>query len=541
MPDAQVLNAPAPNEQQPEAQQPEAQQPGEPPQGAQTPVTAEKPPAGQLFATPIKCGLFARYSEGGFYDEMFDEAGQPRAHYQGVFDQLSAMTPQDFTARRKRADLTFLQQGITFTVYGGDSGGNTERIFPFDLVPRIITARKWARLEAGLKQRIRALNLFLQDVYHEQKILKDGVVPLDLVLGCPDYRREIFGINAAKNVYTHISGTDLVRDEKGEYLVLEDNLRSPSGACYVVENRQVMKNTFPMTFSRYGVRSVDGYCVDLRDSLRMVAPGGIENPTIVLLTPGLYNSAYYDHAFLAKQMGIELCEGRDLIVDDAKVYMRTTQGLRRVDVIYRRIDDDYLDPLTFRPDSSLGVTGLINCWRAGNVTLANAVGTGVADDKAVYAYTPQMIKYYLDEDPILPIVPTYMTADDKERAYVLEHLHELVVKPTNASGGYGMLVGPYSTAAQREEMRDRISSNPRGFIAQPTLKLSRHPTFIEDGNDGYFEGRHVDLRPYIIFDGDDVKVMPGGLTRVALVRNSLVVNSSQGGGSKDTWVLSQDF
>jgi uncharacterized circularly permuted ATP-grasp superfamily protein len=502
---------------------------------------AREAPSGQLFAQPLKRGLFAQYDEAGFYDEMFDGSGVPRAHYQGLFAQLASMSPADFNARRKRADLTFLQQGITFTVYGGDDGGNTERIFPFDLVPRIITARKWKRIEAGLQQRIRALNLFLHDIYHEQKILRDKVVPLELVLGCPDYRREIYGVNAPKNVYTHISGTDLVRDENGEYLVLEDNLRSPSGACYVLENRQVMKYTFPMTFERYGVRSVDSYCLNLRDSLRAVAPAGIENPTLVLLTPGLYNSAYYDHAFLAKQMGIELCEGSDLLVDDAKVYMRTTQGLRRVDVIYRRIDDDYLDPLAFRPDSVLGVAGLIDCWRAGNVTLANAVGTGVADDKAVYAYTPQIIKYYLGEEPVLPIVPTRHTMNEDDCKYVLEHLHEMVVKPTNASGGYGMLVGPYSTQMEREAMRLRIMDNPRGFIAQPTLKLSRHPTYVEDHNGGQLQGRHVDLRPYIIYDGDEVKVLPGGLTRVALVKDSLVVNSSQGGGSKDTWVLSQDF
>jgi uncharacterized circularly permuted ATP-grasp superfamily protein len=493
----------------------------------------------RLFPPPVKQGLFARYQEGDFYDEMFDAHGLPRAHYQGVFDQLSAMTSQDYEVRRRRADLTFLQQGITFTVYG--DGSSTERIMPFDLVPRVITARKWAVLEAGLKQRIRALNLFVHDVYHDQKILKDGAVPLDLVLGCADYRREVYGARVPKDVYIHITGTDLVRDRDGTFFVLEDNLRCPSGVSYVLENRQVMKHTFPMTFAHYGVRSVDTYSLDLRESLRKVAPDGIENPTIVLLTPGMYNSAYFEHSFLAKQMGVELCEGSDLIVDDAKVYMRTTQGLRRVDVIYRRIDDDYLDPMVFRPDSALGVTGLINCWRAGNVALANAVGTGVADDKAIYAWTPAIIKYYLGEEPILPIVPTYCTANDDERAYVLEHLKELVVKPTNASGGYGMLVGPASTATQRKEMKARILANPRSFIAQPTLALSRHPTFIEDNEGGHFEGRHVDLRPYIIYDEDDIKVLPGGLTRVALVKNSLVVNSSQGGGSKDTWVLSQNF
>ena len=505
--------------------------------GAQRQSQRQGPP-------PARVGLFADYNEAAFYDEMFDADGYPREHYRGVFDQLSSMTPTDFDARRRRADLTFLQQGITFTVYGGESGGNTERIFPFDLVPRIITARKWDRIERGLKQRIHALNLFLHDVYHDQKILKDGVVPMDLVLGCPDYRREIFGVDVVKDVYINIAGTDLVRDHNGEYLVLEDNLRSPSGACYVLENRQVMKHTFPNTFERYGVRSVDAYCLELRDSLRAVAPAGIENPTIVLLTPGIYNSAYYDHAFLAKQMGIELCEGGDLVVDDAHVYMRTTQGLRRVDVIYRRVDDDYLDPMTFRPDSSLGVTGLVNCWRAGNVSLANGIGTGVADDKAVYAYTPQIIKYYLGEEPILPIVQTFSTAHEDERKYVLENLHELVVKPTNASGGYGLLVGPHSTALQRQELRAQIMANPRGWIAQPTLALSRHPTYIDEDGDGpilgHFEGRHVDLRPYITC-GDEIRVMPGGLTRVALVKDSLVVNSSQGGGSKDTWVLSRDF
>ena len=481
--------------------------------------------------------MFNEYTEDQFFDEMFDETGQPRPIYQGVYDQLSDMSPDDFAVRRRRADLTLLHQGITFTVYDDDNN-NTERVWPVDLVPRIVTAQDWSPIEAGLKQRIHALNLFVHDVYHDQKILKDGVLPADLVLGSADYRREIFGAKVAKDAYIHITGTDLIRDAKGVWYILEDNLRCPSGVSYVMENRQVMKNAFPMTFERYGVRSVDGYALDLREALRKVAPEGVENPTIVLLTPGIYNSAYFEHTFLAKQMGIELCEGRDLIVDDAHVYMRTTQGLRRVDVIYRRIDDEWLDPLTFRSDSGLGVPGLVNAWRAGNVTLANAIGTGVADDKAIYSFTPQIIKYYLGEDALLPIVPTYWPARDDDRKYVLEHLHELFVKPTNASGGYGMLAGPFSTQAERDSMRDQILDNPRGFIAQPTIALSRHPSYIDEP-EGHFEGRHIDLRPFIIYDPDDIKVLPGGLTRVAMRKGSLVVNSSQGGGSKDTWVLSE--
>ena len=484
-----------------------------------------------------KDGMFKEYTEDQFFDEMFDESGQPRPIYQGVYDQLSNMSPDDFAVRRRRADLTLLHQGITFTVYDNDNN-NTERVWPVDLVPRIVTSQDWEPIEAGLKQRIHALNLFVHDVYHDQKILKDGVLPADLVLGSADYRREIFGAKVAKDAYIHITGTDLIRDAKGVWYILEDNLRCPSGVSYVMENRQVMKNAFPMTFERYGVRSVDGYALDLREALRKVAPEGVENPTIILLTPGIYNSAYFEHTFLAKQMGIELCEGRDLIVDDAHVYMRTTQGLRRVDVIYRRIDDEWLDPLTFRSDSGLGVPGLVNAWRAGNVTLANAIGTGVADDKAIYAFTPQIIKYYLGEEALLPIVPTYWPAREDDRKYILEHLHELFVKPTNASGGYGMLAGPFSTQAERDSMRDQILDNPRGFIAQPTIALSRHPSYIDEP-EGHFEGRHIDLRPFIIYDPDDIKVLPGGLTRVAMRKGSLVVNSSQGGGSKDTWVLSE--
>jgi uncharacterized circularly permuted ATP-grasp superfamily protein len=478
--------------------------------------------------------LFEDYDVGEFYDEMFVRRARPRAHYRQLCDLISSMPVAELRNRRLWADRSFLQQGITFTVYEGDEG--TERLFPFDLMPRIVTRRKWAMVEAGLRQRIHALNLFLHDIYHDQKILTQGVVPPELVLSARNYRPEFHGFNVPRSIYIHIVGTDLIRDQKGDFYVLEDNLRTPSGVSYVLANRRVMKWVFPQIFGNHSVQPVESYCHNLLDNLRYIAPPFASDPRVVLLTPGIYNSAYFEHTYLAKQMGIELVEGRDLFVDNAVVYMRTTRGPERVDVIYRRIDDDFLDPLAFRSESVLGVPGLVHAYRSGNVSLANAIGTGVADDKAVYAYVPAIIKYYLGEDPILPNVPTYLASDRSQRAYILEHLDDLVVKSVNESGGYGMLIGRHATREQREEFRRRIQGQPRNYIAQPTMLLSRHPTFDGDS----FAGRHLDLRPYIL-SGADIQVMRGGLTRVALRPGSLVVNSSQGGGSKDTWVLANDF
>jgi uncharacterized circularly permuted ATP-grasp superfamily protein len=415
-------------------------------------------------------------------------------------------------------------------VYG--HGDATERIFPYDILPRIVSAAEWERVERGLVQRITALNLFLKDVYDEGKILADGVVPRRLVLSCKHYRREMRGVRLPHDIYVSIAGIDLVRVPSGEFAVLEDNLRVPSGASYMLSNRHVMRNVFPKLFQHYHIRSVDHYPRMLLSTLQELSPAPSAEPTVVLLTPGAFNSAYFEHTFLARQMGMELVEGRDLLVHDNVVYMRTTAGLRRVDVIYRRIDDDFIDPIPFRHDSIMGVPGLFSAYRAGNVILANAIGTGIADDKAVYAYVPAIIRYYLGEDAILENVPTYLLEDPSARAYVLENLGELVVKAVDESGGYGMLIGPHSTREQREEFRARILQNPRGYIAQPTLSLSTAPCFVG----GRIEPRHVDLRPYVL-NGKKVRVVPGGLTRVALRKGSLVVNSSQGGGSKDTWVL----
>jgi uncharacterized circularly permuted ATP-grasp superfamily protein len=470
------------------------------------------------------------YPLDGFFDEMFEAPGRVRPHYRALYEQLSQMTPDGFDERRREADASFLYQGITFTVYSGDEG--IERVFPFDLVPRIICGPEWSEIERGLRQRVLALNAFLHDVYHHQRILKDKRVPAELVFGARHFRREMIGVPVPRDIYAHIVGTDLVRDHDGTYYVLEDNLRSPSGVSYMLENREAMKRTFPRLFARHGIRSVEHYPQELLATLRGLAPGHRDEPCIVLLTPGIYNSAYFEHSFLARQMGIEIVEGRDLITHDDRVYMRTTQGLKAVDVIYRRVDDDFIDPLAFRPDSMLGVPGLMNAYRAGNVVLANAVGTGVADDKAVYAFVPEMIRYYLSEEPVLHNVPTYLGLDEKERGYIVDHLETLVVKAVNESGGYGMLIGPHASAAERDDFKRRILANPRNYIAQPTLALSRHPTFSE----GVLRGCHVDLRPYILC-GERVTIVPGGLTRVALRRGSLVVNSSQGGGSKDTWVL----
>jgi uncharacterized circularly permuted ATP-grasp superfamily protein len=474
--------------------------------------------------------LFHSYELDGAYDELFSPAGAPRDHYQRLYDRLLELPVDELHARQRAADLAFLNQGITFTVYGRDEG--TEKIFPYDLLPRLLTSAEWDKIERGLTQRVTALNLFLHDIYHEERILNAGVVPRELVYSCRHFARAMRGVDVPGKIYVSVVGSDLVRTPDGGFAVLEDNLRVPSGVSYMLANRLVMKRVFPHLFAQYGVRPIDHYGQALLATLRALAPAHRPDPTIVLLTPGVYNSAYYEHTFLARQMGVELVEGRDLLVHDNVVYMRTTAGLRRVDVIYRRVDDEFLDPLAFRPDSMLGVAGLLNAYRAGNVALANAIGTGVADDKAVYAYVPAMIKFYLGEEAILPNVETYLLGDESQRAYVLEHLSELVVKAVGESGGYDMLIGPHSTAEQREQFRRRILASPRNYIAQPTLALSRAPCFI----DGQVEARHVDLRPYILY-GENVTIVPGGLTRVALRRGSLVVNSSQGGGSKDTWVL----
>ncbi len=478
--------------------------------------------------------MFAQYQCDGLFDEMFVDRDTPRPHYASVASRLTAMGADAFSRRVRMADMTFRNQGITFTVYSDTRG--VEKIFPFDLVPRIIPADEWTLIERGLTQRIIALNLFCQDIYHDQRILKEGIIPPELIYGAKMFRREMFHVNVPKNIYIHICGTDLIRGKDGKYYVLEDNGRTPSGVSYVLENRSVMKRVFPALFSAYRVRAIEDYPYNLLQTLKYVAPPHAQDsPTIAVLTPGIYNSAYFEHSFLARQMGVELVEGRDLIVENSFVYMRTTAGLRRVDVIYRRLDDDFLDPLCFRPDSALGVAGLMNAYRMGNVALVNAVGTGVADDKAIYPFVPDMIKFYMGQEAILPNVPTYICAREADLKYTLENLDKLVVKATNESGGYGMLMGHQATQKERDEFAEKIKSDPRGFIAQPVVELSQHPSMIE----GNFEGRRVDLRPYILY-GEKPIIMPGGLTRVALRRGSLVVNSSQGGGSKDTWVLEEE-
>ncbi len=473
------------------------------------------------------------YDPEGFWDEMLEAPGRVRAHYAPLARRLATLDPAEVARRQRAAELSFQARGITFAVNQGAEG--VEKIMPFDLVPRLIRPSEWRVIERGLEQRVRALNLFLDDLYHGQRILESGVVPLDLVLGSRGYRRELRGMRPPLGVYTHVVGSDLVRDETGTFMVLEDNLRTPSGVSYLVENRRVLKRTWPQIFADYDVRSVDGYPQDLLEVLRAIAPPSAEDPTVVVLTPGVFNSAYFEHAFLAKAMGVEMVQGSDLFVDDGAVYMRTTRGRQRVDVIYRRVDDEFLDPLAFRADSLLGVPGLLAVYRMGGVSLANAIGAGVADDKAIYAYVPKIIRYYLDEDAVLPNVPTYLPTEPEDLLFVLDHIDELVVKSVDESGGYGMLIGPHSTREEQAQYRARILANPRGYIAQPTLALSRHPCWVDD----HFEGRHVDLRPFVLF-GRRVRVTPGGLTRVALRRGSLVVNSSQGGGGKDTWVLDVD-
>ena len=475
---------------------------------------------------------FDLYDPEEFYDELFSSQGSPRSHSLSLIQHMTDLGIEQLEQQRLTAEIALFKLGVTFNVYSDNRG--VEKIFPFDIIPRIIASSEWSSLETGLKQRIQALNLFLNDIYGEQKIIQDGKIPAEVINTASGFLKPCVGIKPPAGIWCHITGTDLVRDKDGSWYVLEDNLRSPSGISYVLENRRVMKSTFPEIFQNMAVAPVDDYPNQLLETLLTLAPPQLPNPTVVVLTPGIYNSAYYEHSFLAQQMGVELVEGRDLVVADGYLQMRTTKGLRRVDVVYRRIDDNFLDPLAFNPKSLLGVPGLMEVYQKGRVALANAPGTGVADDKVVYAYVPDMIRYYLGEEPLLSNVPTYLCWREEDRKYVLENLETLVVKSANEAGGYGMLIGTNSTAAEREEFAQKIIAQPRNYIAQPTLSLSRVPTLIK----GKVEGRHVDLRPYILHRGDEVYVHPGGLTRVALKKGSLVVNSSQGGGSKDTWVLS---
>lgn len=464
------------------------------------------------------------------YNEMVDADGRVRPHYAGFSQWLSQQSTEAMTSRQVEADLSFRRVGITFSVEGDEAG--TERLIPFDLIPRIIPAEEWAHLSAGLTQRVRALNMFVRDIYHGHDIVRAGIVPAEQVFMNAQYRPEMQDIDVAEDIYCHIAGVDIVRAGAGEFYVLEDNLRVPSGVSYMLENRKMSMRLMPETFSDLKIKPVAHYPDLLLDNLREVAPHSNDAPTVVVLTPGMYNSAYFEHAFLAQQMGVELVEGQDLFVDQNTVFMRTTRGPRRVDVIYRRIDDDFLDPLSFRADSVLGVPGLLSVYRAGRVTLANAIGTGIADDKSTYQYVPDMIRFYLQEEPILSNVPTWRCSRPDELSHVVAHMHELVVKEVHGAGGYGMLVGPTSTRAQIEAFKKRVLSNPGNYIAQPTLALSTIPTYVQSG----VAPRHVDLRPYVLC-GKDIRIVPGGLCRVALIEGSLIVNSSQGGGTKDTWVL----
>ncbi len=468
------------------------------------------------------------------FDEMNGPGGDVRAAYQELSRWLGETPPEALTHRRQEAELLFRRIGITFAVYGDAEA--QERLIPFDVIPRILSAQEWARMELGLKQRVRALNMFLRDIYHGRDILRAGIIPDDLIFQNPVFRPEMNGQAVPHDVYVHIAGIDIVRVDDEHFYVLEDNARTPSGVSYMLENREIMMRLFPDLFARHRIAPVERYPDELLTALRSVAPAhSSSEPTVALMTPGVFNSAYYEHSFLADKLGIELVEGRDLVVKNDEVFMRTTEGLKRVDVIYRRVDDDFIDPLTFRPDSVLGVPGLMSAYRAGNVTLANAVGTGIADDKAVYSYMPDIVKFYLDEEPILKNVPTWRCREPSDLAYVLDHLSELVVKEVHGSGGYGMLIGPTATKATIEAFREKLKREPEGFIAQPTLALSTCPTCTESG----LAPRHVDLRPFVLTGRDRITVVPGGLTRVALQEGSLVVNSSQGGGTKDTWVLDE--
>jgi len=479
--------------------------------------------------------LFGRYEVSPeIYDEVFNLNKGVRRHYRKIVNYFSKLSPEEFKELNNHAKISFINQGVTFAVYSESSEG-VERVFPFDLFPRIITPKEWEKIERGVRQRITALNMFLWDVYHEKKILKDGVIPYELVLGSKFYNKEMIGLDTAGKVYIHISGTDIIRHKDGEFYVLEDNGRSPSGVSYVLSNRTTMKRILPDIFFHYNISMIEDYPQNLLAMMESLAPEGVAEPTCVVLTPGIYNSAYYEHAFLAHNMGIELVEGKDLFVDKNFVYMKTIYGPKKVDVIYRRIDDEFLDPLTFNPESVLGVPGIMGAYRAGNVTIINAPGTGVADDKAVYAYVPEIIRYYLGEDPVINNVETYICEKEEDRKYVLENIDKLVVKPVDESGGYGLLIGPKATKKEIEDYKQKIKSNPRKYIAQPVMSLSVHPTFIEETDS--FEPRHIDLRTFYLQGKNFSYMLKGGLTRVALKKGSLVVNSSQGGGSKDTWVM----
>ncbi|WP_024301681.1 circularly permuted type 2 ATP-grasp protein [Pseudogulbenkiania sp. MAI-1] len=463
------------------------------------------------------------------YDEMLLSSGAVRPHYQGFAEWLQAQTPEALARKREEANQRFHRVGITFSVYGDESGA--ERLIPFDTIPRILPASEWRALEAGMRQRVKALNAFLHDIYHDHAIVKAGIIPAEQVFTNAQYQPAMQGIDLPDQIYAHITGVDIIRHADGQYYVLEDNLRVPSGVSYMLENRKMMMRLFPELFARHAVGMVDQYPALLLSTLRQASR--VDNPTVVVLTPGHYNSAYFEHAFLAQQMGVELVEGRDLFVRDDHVYMRTTAGHKQVDVIYRRIDDAFLDPLAFRPDSMLGVPGLLSAYRQGNVILANAIGTGVADDKSIYPYVPEMIRFYLGEEPLLNNVPTWQCRKPEDLQYVLAHLDELVVKEVHGAGGYGMLIGPVASEEEKQLFRDKLADDPAGYIAQPTLCLSSCPTFVEAG----IAPRHLDLRPFVLSSGKDISMVPGGLTRVALKAGSLVVNSSQGGGTKDTWVL----
>ncbi|HEY2137423.1 MAG TPA: circularly permuted type 2 ATP-grasp protein [Xanthobacteraceae bacterium] len=466
------------------------------------------------------------------FDEMRGSDGEVRLPYAALSDWLGQLPPDLLDHRRREAELIFRRIGITFAVYG--EAESTERLIPFDVIPRILAAAEWTILRLGLEQRVKAINAYIKDIYNRRDVIKAGIVPEDLVFRNPVFRPEMNGQKVPHDIYVHIAGIDIVRVDKDDFYVLEDNARTPSGVSYMLENREIMLRLFPELFSRHHVAPVENYPDELLATLQSVAPASASSePTVALLTPGVYNSAYYEHSFLADKLGVELVEGRDLVVKGAVVYMRTTEGLKRVDVIYRRVDDDFLDPLAFRPDSALGVPGLMSAYQAGNVTLANAVGTGIADDKAVYSYMPEIVKFYLDEEPILKNVPTWRCREAEHLSYVIEHLEELVVKEVHGSGGYGMLIGPKADKAALATFRSKLKTDPTNFIAQPTLALSTCPTCVEEG----VAPRHVDLRPFVLTGRDRIRIVPGGLTRVALKRGSLVVNSSQGGGTKDTWVL----